>query len=108
MNFNTKYKVTALKDVVVLATVLIQITDKTPTGTIIQHPGERKQWIELLEGETKDGLGMVYGVHPKCVPNALPSYVNGFAYIATSAWSVADLPKEFFGLFRLEVSAPHE
>jgi len=98
-----EYKVTALKDVTIRAYVRSQ-TPVNRGGHILMKPEERQDWVSLRAGEVRDGLGLVIGVHPNCVPNQPPMHVRGVAMILTEGWSNDQLPKEFFGLYRLEVS----
>ena len=98
-----EYKVTALHDVTIRAYVRFQ-TPVNRGGRILMKPGETQEWVSLRGGEVRDGLGLVIGVHPNCMPNQIPRYVKGVPMILTDTWSNDELPKEFFGLFRLEVS----
>jgi hypothetical protein len=74
------YKVTALKNVTFKANV------RTPDG-------ERREWITLRAGEVRDGLGLVFEVHPS----------HGLSLQEQSAPDEV-LPKVIGGLFRLEIS----
>ena len=69
---------------------------------VAMKPSEHEEWISLRAGEVRDGLGFVLGVHPSCLPHEMPSQVNGVTMIIVSGWSDADLPKDFYGMFRLE------
>jgi len=98
-----KYKVTALQDVTIRAYVRgqtpVQIGDQ-----IAMKPSEHEEWISLGAGEVREGLGFVIGVHPHSLPDESPIHVKGVPLIIGSGWSNDDLPKEFYGLYRLEVS----
>jgi hypothetical protein len=108
MGYNDRFKITALKDVKILADVLIEVTDRSKSGTVIKRPGHQTGWIDLQEGETKDGLIMVHGVHPDCMPNLTAFHDGTFSFVSSGSWISPELPKDFFGLYRLEVSAVHE
>ena len=108
MNSNVKYKITALKEVVILAFVTKQIIDTSPGGNSFPRPIAELQWIPLHEGEIKDGVGMVYGVRPDCLPNMATKTLDGFCHVDTGTWHGADLPRDFFGLYRLAFSDSHE
>lgn len=98
-----KYKVTALKDVIIRA----YVRGSTPVRIgehIAMKPSEREEWVSLRAGQVRDGLGLVLGVHPGSLPNEEPIHVEGIPMILGDGWSNEDLPKEFHGLFRLEVS----
>lgn len=97
--------VTALKDVIIRAFV----RGNTPVemgGRVFMKPSEREEWIEISEGETKSGLGLVIGVHPSSMPSTMPFTIKGVQVVITDGWGNEDLPKEFFGLYRLEVDEP--
>jgi len=96
-----KYKVTALRDVTVRAFVPTQTPVRIGTQTVMK-PSEQEEWISLRAGEVRDGVGLVLGVHPASLPNEIATHVQGVPMILTAGWSNADLPKEFFGLYRLE------
>jgi hypothetical protein len=88
-----KYKATALKDVTILAYV----------GGGSPALPERQEWISLEAGEVRGGLNPVLGVHPNSLPNETPTVVERIVIgLPTESWSPDDLPKEFFGLYRLE------
>jgi hypothetical protein len=98
-----EYKVTALRDI----TIRAYVRSQTPVdygGHIFMKPDERQEWVSLRAGEVRDGLGLVIGIHPSCIPDETPTHVTGVAMILTEGWSNDQLPKEFFGLYRLEVS----
>jgi len=97
------YKVTALKTV----TIRAYVRGKTAVrigGQIAMKPSERDEWIQLKAGEVRDGLGLVIGVHPSSLPDHVPTHIHGIATVLSEGWSPDDLPKEFNGLYRLEVS----
>ena len=97
-----EYKVTALHDVTIRAFV----RHKTPErlgSVIVMRPSEREEWISLRAGDVRDGLGMVIGAHPSSVPGETPVHIHGVAMVFIESWSDKELPKEFWGLFRLEV-----
>ena len=96
------YKIIALRDVTVRAYVRTQAIKRLGTD-VITHPSERQEWIALKAGETRTGLGLVVGIHPSCRPDEIPTHVNGVAMIIGDGWLDGDLPKEFYGLFRLDV-----
>ena len=96
-----KYKVTAIKDV----TIRAYIRGSTPVRIgehIAMKPSEHEEWVSLRAGEVCDGLGLVLGVHPRSLPHETPIHVKGVAMIIGSGWSNDDLPKDFYGLYRLE------
>ena len=87
------YKVTALKNVTIKAMVRTQVRENIGTDHIFR-PSEREEWITLRAGEVRDGLGLVLETHPK----------HGLA-LAEQGFLDGDLPKEFGGLYRLEISS---
>jgi hypothetical protein len=91
------YKVTALKRVTFCVAVTTQIRVDLGNGEFYMKPGpSRDEWITLRAGEVRDGLGLVGGVHAK----------HGFGPPALQeGWNDGDLPKEFYGLYRLEISS---
>lgn len=97
-----KYKVTALNDVTVLAYVRSEIIEHVGAA-IGRRPAKRKEWVSLRAGEVREGLGMIVGVHPRSCPGTVPTHIDGLPIVMSPPWSNAGLPKEFFGLFRLEV-----
>jgi hypothetical protein len=64
-------------------------------------------FIRLKKGETND-VAMVFGVHPRHFPNRPVANRDGFQYIPDEGGDNEHLPKEFFGLYRLEVSENRE
>jgi hypothetical protein len=99
------YKVTALKDV----TIRAYVRGKTAVemgGRVFMKPSEREEWISLSAGEVVRGLGLVIATHPASVPNVMPLNVHGISMVIGDSWGNEDLPKEFFGLYRLEVDEP--
>lgn len=78
---STTYKVTAIKDV-------------TFRANVRSDSGERKEWITLRAGQVRDGLGLVFEVHPK---HELGLQEQGALD--------SELPKEIGGLYRLEISS---
>jgi len=98
-----KYKITALKDV----TIRAYVRGHTPVhlgNQVAMKPTEHEEWISLRAGEVREGLGLVLGVHPKSLPSEPPIHVEGIPMIIGSGWSNEELPKEFYGLYRLEMS----
>ena len=101
-----EYKVTALRDVTIRAYVRGQ-TPQRLGDSVFMRPSEREEWISLRAGEVREGLGLVLGVAPRSAPDQTPVHIHGIAMVLPDeGWSSDDLPKEFFGLFRLEVHNP--
>jgi hypothetical protein len=98
------FKVIALKSVRFLANVRIQKPQRIGSDTVFV-PGEKAEWIFLKEGDTKDGLGMVLGVEPRYAPNATKRREGALIYAELDQWFEGDLPKDFFGVLRLEISS---
>jgi hypothetical protein len=99
-----EYKVTALQDV----TLRAYVRSKKPKdigGHVVLAPTESQQWVSLRAGEVRDGLGLVVGVHPKCCPDERAVSLQGVSIVTGQGWSNSELPKEFYGLFRLECHA---
>lgn len=95
------YRVTALANV----TIRAYMPHQTPVRlgpSIVMKPGEREEWVTLRAGQVREGLGLVLGVHPNSLPEAEAWHINGVKMVLPESWSTADLPKDFFGLFRLE------
>ncbi len=67
------------------------------------RPSEREDWVRLREGDVREDLGLVLGVHPNCLPDRSPTHANGVAMILAEPFEESELPKEFFGLYRLEL-----
>jgi len=97
-----KYRITALKDVTVRAFVHTQKIEEI-SGHMVAHPSSEEKWICLRKGEVQEGLGLVIGVHPRWCPDKKPLNIEGVSMVIAESWSNDDLPKEFFGLYRLEV-----
>lgn len=103
-----KYKITALKDASILIRVPTKIKENLGGGEFAWRDGEKIAWVHLKAGETKDGLGMLAGADPRFVPKGIPTVRDGFRFVPSEPWLVGDLPKEFWGLIRLEVSQTSE
>jgi hypothetical protein len=88
------YKVTALKDIRILANV------PTPNGP----NREEAIWISLKAGQVQDGLGMVWGLHPSYGLGQPTQRMKGYEVLMEPSWNSSELPKEFFGMYRLEIS----
>ena len=98
-----KYKVTALQDV----TIRAYVRGETPIrlgNQVVMKPTEHEEWVSLRAGQFRDGLGLVIGVHPNSLPDESPTHVKGVPMIIGEGYSSEELPKEFHGLYRLEVS----
>ena len=97
------YKVTALKNVTIRARIRGQRL--VPVGNqYATIPSETEEWVTLRLGEARSGLGLVLGVHPSSAPGEQAiSYNGGPQMVSAGGWSNEELPKEFLGLFRLEV-----
>jgi len=98
-----QYLITALKDV----TVCAYVRSKTPVdlgGVAAMKPTERLEWVSQRAGKVREGLGLVLGVHPSYVPNEQPVAVRqlGVTLVMPGGGSNGDLPKGFFGLYRIE------
>jgi len=96
-----KYKVTAFKNVSIWACVRGEVPTRLGSQ-IFMRPSERQEWVSLRAGEIRDDLGLVIGVHPNCIPSERPVSANGVSMVMID-WKEEALPKEFFGLFRLEI-----
>lgn len=92
--FRQKYRVTALKPVIILANM--------PGSKAKDKPA----WIELKAGERRDSLGRVHGVHPDFIPRGRRIYMEGIDpdVVPLGAWNDTELPKNFYEHFRLELS----
>ncbi len=99
-----EYKVTALRDVTVRAYIRFQKPERIG-DLLMMRPAEREEWVTLRQGEVRSGLGLVIGVHPRSCPAEMAIHVRGVPMVMSESWSNEDLPKEFFGLFRLEVDS---
>jgi hypothetical protein len=95
MNKPPTYSVEALRDVVIRAAVKADHTGR-----------HREEWIILKAGEGRKGLLFVVGVHPAAAPEIRPMLFNGVRIALAEDCPDSDLPKEFFGLYRLSVDAP--
>lgn len=103
-----KYKVTALRDVTIRAYVRFQKPERLG-NELVMRPAEREEWIPLRAGESREHLGLVLGVHPRSLPDVAPIHIKGVAMVLPEEnWSPEQLPREFFGLYRLEVQPPAE
>jgi hypothetical protein len=96
-----RYKVTAVKDVIILAYVR-----KHPPGYDgpIQQPTESIMWVRVFANKPADGLGMILGVDPRFVKDAPTKTKDGFAYVELTG-AGDEFFAEHFGLFKIERSA---
>ena len=97
-----EYKVTALRDV----TIRAKVGAKEPRRVgvqVVMVPSEREEWITLAAGEAREHLGLVLGVHPSSAPDMTPIHAAGVGIVMPGGWGNEELPKEFFGLYRLEI-----
>src|ERR1019366_1903838 len=71
-----RYKVTAVKDVIILAHVR-----KHPPGYDgpIQQPTESIMWVPVFANKPVDGLGMILGIDPRFVKDAPIKTKDGFS-----------------------------
>jgi hypothetical protein len=98
-----EYKVTALRDVTIRAKVRSRAPRRVGDQTVLA-PSEHDEWITLRAGETREHLGLVLGVHPASAPQGFAIEIEGVAIvIPDESWGPEQLPKEFFGLYRVEV-----
>jgi hypothetical protein len=98
-----RYKVTALQDVMLRAYVPTQKLTTHGNERIVV-PSEKEEWVSLRAGECRENLGMILGVHPDYLPSETPLHVQGSPpMICAPSTADSDLPKEFFGLYRLEL-----
>ena len=95
------FKVTAIKDVTIRAYVRFQ-EPVDLGGCIAMKPSERREWVALRAGETRDGLGMVLGVSPEYLSNHQAMRTPGEPLVVFL--EPKNLPAEHFGLFLLEGS----
>jgi hypothetical protein len=84
------WKVTVLEDITIRAHIRGQ-TPQRVGDQIFMRPSESQQWISLRKGEVQSGLGLIMGVHPKCVPNEQAIRVDGVSLVMTGSWSKEDL-----------------
>jgi hypothetical protein len=101
-----RYKVTALRPVTIWANIESSKGEGAPGEAEEVMYEDRPAWIELQSGETLDKLAGVHGVHPACMPHEKRVYLpdTDEDFVPLSTWCEAELPKNFFGLFTLEVS----
>ena len=99
------YKVTALQTVTVLAYVNHMVPVRRGTH-VLMKPTQEQEWITIPANQTRDDLGLVMGIHPNSAPNARPVHVEGVARVQIR-YKNSELPKEFLGLFRLEVTGDY-
>ncbi len=98
-----EYKVTALRDVTIRAKIP-STAQRRMGDQVVTVPSEREDWITLRAGETREHLGLVLGVHPSSAGHSAAIHVHGVGIVfPDESWGPEDLPKEFFGLYRLEV-----
>lgn len=99
-----KYKVTALQDVTLRASVPA-VALKRAGGHLLSRPSEEEQWITLRAGQTRENLFLISGVHPSCLPGEKPTRLGGVSLVLYPGWSDDQLPMEFHGLYRLELQS---
>jgi len=104
--FRTRYRVTALKPVTILANVEVSKTERTLVGAKVRRGRDQPAWIQLKGGEMRDQLGVVFGIHPDCVPQGKRVPLTGADedIVPLGPWTDGELPKNFFEFFKLEVS----
>ncbi len=99
------YKVIALRDVTIRAMVKgTRIVNSG--GKMMMIPSETEEWIFLRAGQERDALVTVVGVHPKDREDLFATFVRGEPIVLADTWEPTDLPKVFFGLYRLECCDP--
>jgi len=101
-----RYRVTALKPVTICANVEVSKTERTLLGAEVRRTKDEPTWIQLQAGQIQDKLGVVVGIHPDCVPYRQRIFLTGANadVVPLEAWTDGDLPKDFFEVFKLEVS----
>jgi hypothetical protein len=103
MNEST-YSVLALCDVVIRASVNTERMSRQD-GKSVCVPHHHEEWITLRAGEERKGLVFVVGVYPAAAPKVRPILFNGVRIALADDCPDADLPKDFFGLYRLSLDA---
>lgn len=98
------FKVTALRDVTFWGYVRSQSVEVIG-GAVGVRPRESEQWISLRAGEVRGGLGLILGIAPQCLPRESAITVSGVRMVLLPSYSPDTLPREFFGLLRLEAVA---
>jgi len=98
------YKVTALGDVTFRAYVRGQKL-LVVGGAVGVRPVESEEWITLRAGESREGLGLVLGISPRSLPQQPVIHISGIPMVLMPSYSPQTLPKDFFGLLRLEAEA---
>ena len=71
------------------------------------RPTEGLEWISLRQGESETGLGLIRGIHPKCLPGETPYTVDGVQMVLLDVVN-SNLPTEFFGLLKIETEDNHQ
>lgn len=95
-----RYKVTAKRDISILANV-----PNNPDGEgKITHPAETMMWISLAAGKSQDGLGKIVGIDPRCVQSTNTVTEGHFTYVPIKC-AEEDYCKAHFGLFTIEQSS---
>jgi hypothetical protein len=70
--------------------------------SILTIQGTDRIWIHMKPGENKDIPGIVAGVSPKDAPNMPHGSIGGEDHVPLGECLPGDLPKVFFGLFKIE------
>ena len=94
------FKVTALKDVKCWARVPTQSVEVIGSAVGVRKDTD-PQWITLDAGERRERVGFVVGIHPDYLPRESAITVSGVRMVLLPSYS-GDLPREFFGLLRIE------
>ena len=101
-----RYRVTALKPVIIWANVEVLRMERNLLGARVRSTEDKSAWIELKAGEMRDKVGLVLGIHPDCVPHGRRVSLTDADsdIVPLGAWTDGDLPRNFFEFFILEVS----
>ena len=104
--FRKRYKVTALKPVMIWAKLEVATTERNLVGATVRSTQDKAAWIKLKAGEKRDKVGLVLGIHPACVPHGRRVFLaeSDSDIVPLGAWTDRDLPMNFFEYFILDVS----
>jgi hypothetical protein len=97
-------EITRIKPVRILANVRIMVREELGGGAFRNKQADSLTWIELKRGETKDGLGKVFGIDPKYAPDQATTNYHGHNIVMIMGGPSKNAPMDILNLIRIELS----
>jgi hypothetical protein len=97
-----RYKVTALKPIVIWANIETPTKNRGPIHGKAQK--SKAVWVQLKPGESRTELAQVVGIRADCVPNGRRICLEeaDADIVPLEGWCDRDLPRTFFDSFQME------